>query len=83
MNPVRRRSPIRDLIEKRYLVTQQQQEQLQKNLASLPADERLLLLRSEHGLWLDEVAGLSGLGDGQRVHRKLTAVLKKLRCLMS
>lgn len=66
------------------LVTQQQQEQLQKNLASLPADERLLLqLRFEHGLSLDEVARLSGFGDGQRVHRKLTAVLKKLRCLMS
>jgi RNA polymerase sigma factor (sigma-70 family) len=66
------------------LVTQQQQEQLQKNLASLPADERLLLqLRLEHGLSLDEVAGLSGFGDGQRVHRRLTAVLKKLRCLMS
>ncbi len=66
------------------LVTQQQQEQLQKNLASLPADERLLLqLRFEHGMSLDEVARLSGLGDGQRVHRKLTAVLKKLRCLMS
>jgi len=46
------------------LVTQQQQEQLQKNLASLPADERLLLqLRFEHGLSLDEVARLSGLGD--------------------
>jgi RNA polymerase sigma factor (sigma-70 family) len=66
------------------LVTQQQQEQLQKTLASLPADERLLLqLRFEHGLSLDEVARLSGLGDGQRVHRKLIAVLKKLRCLMS
>lgn len=66
------------------LVTQQQQEQLQNNLASLPADERLLLqLRFEHGLSLDEVARLSGFGDGQRVHRKLTAVLKKLRCLMS
>lgn len=66
------------------LVTQQQQEQLQNNLASLPADERLLLqLRFEHDLSLDEVARLSGLGDGQRVHRKLTAVLKKLRCLMS
>ena len=65
------------------LVAQQQREQLQKNLASLPADERLLLqLRFEHGLSLDEVARLSGLGDGQRVHRKLTAVLKKLRSLM-
>jgi len=65
------------------LLTQQQQEQLQKSLASLPADERLMLqLRFEHDLSLEEVARLCGLGDGQRVHRKLTAVLKKLRSLM-
>ena len=65
------------------LVTQQQGEQLQKSLAALPADERLVLqLRFEHDLSLDEVARLCGLGDGQQVHRKLTAVLKKLRSLM-
>jgi RNA polymerase sigma factor (sigma-70 family) len=65
------------------LVTQQQREQLQKSLAALPADERLMLqLRFEHDLSLEEVARLCGLGDGQRVHRKLTAVLKKLRSLM-
>ena len=65
------------------LVTQQQREQLQKSLAALPADERLVLqLRFEHDLSLEEVARLCGLGDGQRVHRKLTAVLKKLRSLM-
>ena len=65
------------------LVTQQQREQLHKSLASLPADERLVLqLRFEHDLSLEEVARLCGLGDGQRVHRKLTAVLKKLRSLM-
>ncbi len=65
------------------LVTQQQREQIHKSLASLPADERLVLqLRFEHDLSLEEVARLCGLGDGQRVHRKLTAVLKKLRSLM-
>ncbi len=65
------------------LVTQQQREQLQKSLAALPAAERLMLqLRFEHDLSLEEVARLCGLGDGQRVHRKLTAVLKKLRSLM-
>jgi len=65
------------------LVTQQQRKQLQKSLASLPADECLLLqLRFEHDLSLEEVARLCGLGDGQRVHRKLTAVLTKLRSLL-
>ena len=65
------------------LLTQEQQEQLRKRVALLPADERLLLqLRFEHDLSLDEVARLTGLGDGQRVHRKLTAVLKKLRSVM-
>jgi RNA polymerase sigma factor (sigma-70 family) len=65
------------------LLTRQQRQQLQRSLASLPADERLLLqLRFEHDLSLDEVARLCDLGDGQRVHRKLTAVLTKLRSLM-
>jgi RNA polymerase sigma factor (sigma-70 family) len=65
------------------LLTRQQRQQLQRSLASLPADERLLLqLRFENDLSLDEVARLCGLGDGQRVHRKLTAVLTKLRSLM-
>ena len=69
--------------QEKQLLTQQQREQLQQSLTSLPADERLLLqLRFEHDLSLDEVARLCGLGDGQRVHRKLKAVLTKLRSLM-
>ena len=65
------------------LVTRQQREQLQKSLAALPADERLVLqFRFERDLSLEEVARLCGLGDGQRVHRKLTAVLTKLRSLL-
>jgi len=42
----------------------------------------VLQFRFERDLSLEEVARLCGLGDGQRVHRKLTAVLKKLRSLM-
>jgi RNA polymerase sigma factor (sigma-70 family) len=65
------------------LITVQERKKLRKSLTLLPADERLLLqLRFEHDLSLDEVARLCGLGDGQRVHRKLTAVLTKLRSLM-
>ena len=60
--------------------TAEQQAQLRKLVASLPAEERLLLqLRFEQDLSLDEVARLCGLGDGQRVHRRIKAILKKLR----
>lgn len=65
------------------LINLQERKKLQSSLASLPAEERLLLqLRFEHDLSLDEVARLCDLGDGQRVHRKLSAVLTKLRSLM-
>jgi RNA polymerase sigma factor (sigma-70 family) len=65
------------------LVSQQQQTKLQRSLGSLPADERLLVqLRFEQDLTLEEIARLCGLGDAQRTHRKLTAVLKKLRSAM-
>jgi RNA polymerase sigma factor (sigma-70 family) len=65
------------------LATKQEQEHLHKSLALLPADERLLLqLRFEHDLSLEEVARLCGVGDGQRVHRKIGAILKKLRSAM-
>ena len=60
--------------------TAEQQAQLRKLVASLPADERILLqLRFEQELSLDEVARLCGLGDGQRVHRRISAILRKLR----
>ena len=65
------------------LATKQQLEQLRKGLTSLPADERLLIqLRFEQELTIDEVARLCGLGDGQRVLRKLAIILKKLRSMM-
>jgi RNA polymerase sigma factor (sigma-70 family) len=63
---------------------QEQEAQLQKRLASLPASERLVLqLRFEQELSLDEIARLCGLQDAQRVHRTLAAILKKLRDAMS
>ena len=62
------------------IATAEQHAQLRKLVASLPVDERLLLqLRFEQELSLDEVARLCGLGDGQRVHRRISAILKKLR----
>lgn len=65
------------------LITKQQLEELRKGLRSLPRDERLLVqLRFEHELTIDEVAKLCGLGDGQRVLRKLTVILRKLRSMM-
>jgi len=58
----------------------QQEEQLRRKLTSLPAEERLLVqLRFENDLSLEEIARLCGLGDAQRVHRRLAAILKKLR----
>lgn len=69
--------------QEKRLVAKQQQELLRKSLALLPADERLLLqLRFEHDLSLEEVARLCALGDGQRVHRKLQTILKKIRSVM-
>jgi RNA polymerase sigma factor (sigma-70 family) len=65
------------------LINREAHKKLQSSLALLPPEERLLLqLRFEHDLSLDEVARLCNLGDGQRVHRKLGAVLTKLRSLM-
>lgn len=62
---------------------QQIHAQLQKNVGTLPTQERLLLqLRFEQELSLREIARLCGLQDAQRVHRMLAAVLKKLRDAM-
>lgn len=67
-----------------WLVDREQQAQLQKSLASLPPQERLLVqLRFEQDLSLDEIARLCGLEDAQRVHRRLSAILTKLRVTMA
>lgn len=58
--------------------------QLKKSVASLSKDERLLLqLRFEEDLSLETIAELTGLGDAQRVHRRIRAVLEKLRAKMN
>jgi RNA polymerase sigma factor (sigma-70 family) len=62
----------------------QRQAQLRKSFDSLPAQERLLLqLRFEQELSLQEIARLCKLQDAQQVHRRLAAILKKLRSAMT
>jgi RNA polymerase sigma factor (sigma-70 family) len=65
------------------IIGRQQQAQLEKCVASLPADERLMLqLRFGEDLSLEEIAHLTGLEDAQRVHRRIAAILKRLRAAM-
>jgi len=67
-----------------WVADREQQAQLQKGLASLTAQERLIVqLRFEQDLSLDEIARLCGLEDAQRVHRTLAAILKRLRVTMA
>ena len=71
------------LDQESLMAGQQQQARLKRCVGSLPPDERLLLqLRFEEDLSLDEIARLTGLGDAQRVHRQIGAILKKLRGAM-
>jgi RNA polymerase sigma factor (sigma-70 family) len=66
-----------------FIIGRQQQIQLEKCLASLPTDERLILqLRFGEDLSLEEIAHLTGLDDAQRVHRRIAAILKRLRAAM-
>jgi len=59
---------------------QEQRGMLQKCMQGLAADERLILrLRFEDELSLEEISQLAGLRDAQRVHRRLTSILQKLR----
>ena len=61
----------------------EQRAQLKKSVASLSKEERLMLqLRFEEDLSLETIAGLTGLGDAQRVHRRIRVVLEKLRAKM-
>jgi len=62
------------------LASQEQEKHLRSALAKLPAPERLLIrLRFEEGLSLEQIARLTGLGDAQRVHRRIADVLATLR----
>ena len=65
------------------LAKQEQHEQMMRCLDMLPKQERLLLqFRFEEDLSLEEIARISNLGDAQRVHRQIAAVLQKLRSSM-
>ena len=64
-------------------VEQEQQSRLESSVAALPANERLLVqLRFEQDLSLEEIARVCGLNDAQQVHRRLAAILKKLRAAL-
>jgi RNA polymerase sigma factor (sigma-70 family) len=66
------------------ILEQQLQAKVQKCVGSLPRDERLIVqLRFGEGLSLEEISRLTGLGGPQRVHRRLEAVLQKLRAAMA
>jgi RNA polymerase sigma factor (sigma-70 family) len=68
------------LDQESLIAAQEQQAQLKNCVASLPKNERLILqLRFEEELSLDEIARLTGLGDAQRVHRHIRAILERLR----
>jgi len=65
------------------VAAQEQHEQLRKSVASLSKEDRLMLqLRFEEDLSLETIAGLTGLGDAQRAHRRIRAVLENLRAKM-
>ena len=62
------------------LVSREQEDQLRMALQKLSKPERLLIrLRFEQNLTLEEIARLTELGDAQRVHRQIAAILEKLR----
>jgi RNA polymerase sigma factor (sigma-70 family) len=62
------------------LADRQQEDRLWLALSKLPKRERLLIrMRFEQGLSLEEIAGLTGLGNAQRVHRRVADILDKLR----
>ena len=61
----------------------EQRVALRRSVESLQPDERLVVrLRFEGELSLEEIARLTGLGDAQRAHRRLAAILHKLRAAL-
>jgi RNA polymerase sigma factor (sigma-70 family) len=62
------------------LAQQEQETHLRSALEKLDAPERLLIrLRFEEELSLQQIARLTGLGDAQRVHRRIEGILGSLR----
>ena len=62
------------------LADEEQADRLRSALGKLPGPERLLIrLRFEEGLSLEHIARLTGLGDAQRVHRRIADIVEKLR----
>lgn len=58
----------------------EQRQTLRRCVEALPRNEQLILrLRFDDELSLEEISRLTGLGDAQRVHRRLTAILQTLR----
>ncbi len=78
-------APVQDPVDPRpdqesLLASQEKQEQLRSALAELQVPERLLIrLRFEEGLSLEQIAKVTGLGDAQRVHRRIASILGTLR----
>jgi RNA polymerase sigma factor (sigma-70 family) len=61
------------------VLDEQQRTRLHECVAALSDDERLMVrLRFDEELSLEEISRLTGLGDPQRVHRRLAAILQKL-----
>jgi hypothetical protein len=68
------------LDQESLVAAKEQQALLKKCVASPTKEERLILqLRFEQDLSLETIAGLTGLRDAQRVHRRIRALLIKLR----
>ncbi len=62
------------------LAAREQEDRLRMALQKLSQPERLLIrLRFEQSLTLEEIAGLMGLSDAQQVHRRIAAILERLR----
>jgi RNA polymerase sigma factor (sigma-70 family) len=58
----------------------EEEERLRSVLAKLPAIDRLLLrLRFEEDLSLEQIGRVTGFGDAQRVHRRLSQIFATLR----
>lgn len=62
---------------------EEKRRSLWRNIAKLSPQDRLIVqLRFEQELSLEEVSRLCGLQDAQSVHRRVAAILKKLRSEM-